>query len=95
MSSHNQGYIRIEEDIVAESSTPRVVQLRNVANPRPISSSSGLISRTQVMDSLMPLSKCPWSSVPTLLDETAQEKKPQASPKQGSTAPSSPRTSTG
>ncbi|KAF9350926.1 hypothetical protein BGX26_010946, partial [Mortierella sp. AD094] len=94
MSSHNQNYIRIEEDIVSEPSTPRVVQLRNVAYSRPLSSSPGFVSRSQVIDSLMPLSKAPWSNVPTLLDDTVQEKRPQTPSKEGSVTPSSSSSST-
>ncbi|KAF9433955.1 hypothetical protein BGZ76_008767, partial [Entomortierella beljakovae] len=83
--SFSQGYIRIEEDIVPELST---VQLRNVANTRPLPSSSGHISRSQVIDSLLPLSKNPWSNVPTLIDDTPHEMKTKSSSKKSFTAPS-------
>ncbi|KAF9208568.1 hypothetical protein BGZ49_008437 [Haplosporangium sp. Z 27] len=73
MSPRNQQYIHIEEDIVLDPSTPRVVKLRNIAYSRPISSSE-IISRSQALDSLMPLSRNPWSNVPTLMDDSIHEK---------------------
>ncbi|KAF9994648.1 hypothetical protein BGZ79_000563 [Entomortierella chlamydospora] len=94
MSSPNQNYIRIEEDIVSEPSTPRVVQLRNVAYSHPLSSSPGFVSRSQALESLMPLSRAPWSNVSTLLDDTVQEKRPPTAFKEGSATPSSSSSST-
>ncbi|KAF9358403.1 hypothetical protein BGX34_008943 [Mortierella sp. NVP85] len=71
-----QDYIQIEEDMVPESSTPTVIQLRNLAYSRPSSSTPRPTTRAEVLESLMPLSRNPWSSVPTLLTDS-----PQAKPK--------------
>jgi len=72
--------------MVPESSTPTIIQLRNLAYSRPLSSTPRPTTRAEVLESLMPLSRNPWSSVPTLLTDS-----PQAEPK-SPTSPSLPST---
>ncbi|KAF9959181.1 hypothetical protein BGZ65_000737 [Modicella reniformis] len=92
MSKQQQDYIHIEEDTVSESSTSKVVQLRNMAYSRPLSSTPRPITRTELLESLMPLSRNPWSNVPTLLTDSSSQSSPKIpSPPQSvmATSPSS------
>ncbi|KAF8935378.1 hypothetical protein BGZ58_005036, partial [Dissophora ornata] len=77
MSQQNQDYIHIEEDIADDSFTPRVVQLRNVAYSKPLSSTPKPTNRAQVLEGLMPLSRNSWISVPTLLCDSPPENTPK------------------
>ncbi|KAG0199789.1 hypothetical protein BGX28_007000 [Mortierella sp. GBA30] len=81
MSMNKQGFIHIEEDFVKDSSSPKVIQLRNVANPRPVSSqgSGKTLSRAEVLECLIPLSRAPGSSVPTLVEQSPRRQGPSTS----------------
>lgn len=63
------GYIQIEEDILPTSSTstPRVIQLRNVAYTIPPRS----LTRSEVLESLVPLSRTPWGLTPSIMAQDA------------------------
>ncbi|KAG0281257.1 hypothetical protein BGZ95_005627 [Linnemannia exigua] len=63
----------VEMDTIAASSQGRVVLLRNIA-ATPAARSS---SRTDILDSLMPLSRNPWSSTPTLISNTTTPRRPE------------------
>ncbi|KAG0049769.1 hypothetical protein BGZ83_005417 [Gryganskiella cystojenkinii] len=83
-----QGYIQIEEDRVSVASTasssspvsPRVVQLRNVAYTRPSPDSPRITTRSQVLESLMPMSRAPWGQAPSIMvhDPLAQQRDQQS-----------------
>ncbi|KAG9325490.1 hypothetical protein KVV02_007521 [Mortierella alpina] len=68
-------YTLIDEDSpnTSPSVSPRITQLRNVASPD-LSSARPLITRAQILDSLMPLGRNPSSSISTLINN------PQAPP---------------
>ncbi|KAF9102990.1 hypothetical protein BGX27_010784, partial [Mortierella sp. AM989] len=78
----SQGYIRIQESsaIITPLSTMQLpfkaVHLRNVANMsvNKRSSSHG-VTRADVLDTLLPLSRNPWSNIPTLIDDKNSFKK--------------------
>ncbi|KAF9177706.1 hypothetical protein BGZ51_008451, partial [Haplosporangium sp. Z 767] len=80
----HQNYIPIEEDIVAEPATPKVVHLRNVANPRAAPLDPERSIRAQLLEALMPLSRNPCGSHPTAIENS-----PQGSSKSRHTAPAS------
>ncbi|KAF9351708.1 hypothetical protein BGX26_010343 [Mortierella sp. AD094] len=72
----SQGYIRIQTNSasiaqlsIMKSSPLKIVRLRNLANTHvnKRSSSDGM-TRADVLDTLMPLSRNPWSNIPTLID---------------------------
>jgi len=67
--TQRNGYIQIEEDILPTSSTspPRVVQLRNVASTL----YSRSLTRAEVLESLMPLSRAPWGQAPSIMVQDA------------------------
>ncbi|KAI1288873.1 hypothetical protein EDD11_009608 [Mortierella claussenii] len=80
-----QGYTRIEEDEVPSTGTtsasgspvtaiPRPTEPRNVAYVCPTVSASNPTSRAQVLDRLMPLSKNPWTTIPTILDNSIRDR---------------------
>lgn len=56
--------------MTSQDQTKKAPQLRNVANSRP---AHGL-SRTQLIDSLMPLSRSPWTNTPTLIKNWARSR---------------------
>ncbi|KAK3822999.1 MAG: hypothetical protein J3Q66DRAFT_397468 [Benniella sp.] len=73
-------YIRIQEVEENENgrivsadarSVPKVVQLRNVAYTKSASAPS---TRAQVLDALMPLSRVPWGTTPTLIRDQNDKK---------------------
>ncbi|KAF9916514.1 hypothetical protein FBU30_001298, partial [Linnemannia zychae] len=65
MSSHNQGYTQIYET-AASPLSQRKIQLRNVA-AIPAARSP---SRADVLESLIPLSRNPWSGISTMTSHT-------------------------
>ncbi|KAG0250972.1 hypothetical protein BG011_007951, partial [Mortierella polycephala] len=67
-----QNYIPIEEDVVAEPSIPRIVHLRNVASPRAAPLDPERSIRAQMLEALMPLSRNPWGSLPTAIENNPQ-----------------------
>ncbi|KAF8931081.1 hypothetical protein BGZ58_007829 [Dissophora ornata] len=83
--SKQGSYIKIEEDVVAGPQAPKIVHLRNVAYTLYVPSSStgsnqrAVLSRAEVLESLMPLSRAPWSNVTTLIDPDSGKKCKQVS----------------
>ncbi|KAF9150387.1 hypothetical protein BG015_007806 [Linnemannia schmuckeri] len=65
-----QGYIQLSETETV-ASQKMIIRLRNVA-ATPIATS---FSRIDVLDSLMPLSRDPWSSTPTLISTSTRRSK--------------------
>ncbi|KAF9897053.1 hypothetical protein BX616_006276 [Lobosporangium transversale] len=56
------------------NSSKGAIHLRNVAYSRPLAGTPTPTTRAQVLDRLMPLSKNPWSNVPTIIDDGPYEK---------------------
>ncbi|KAF8984296.1 hypothetical protein BGZ46_008384 [Entomortierella lignicola] len=70
-------YILIEEDIILveeristkDSKTPKVIRLRNIANTStPLKSKT--LTRAEVLEALMPLSRTSWGAAPTLISQS-------------------------
>ncbi|KAF8932706.1 hypothetical protein BGZ47_011232 [Haplosporangium gracile] len=66
-----QGYTQLSETETVVSPQKAIIRLRNVA-ATPIARS---FSRIDVLDSLMPLSRYPWSSTPTLISTSTHRSK--------------------
>lgn len=60
----------------------KVVQLRNVAYTK---SASGPLTRAQVLEALVPLSRVPWSTVPTLIRDQSDKTLSNSTHKAGGT----------
>ncbi|KAG0205573.1 hypothetical protein BGX33_007852 [Mortierella sp. NVP41] len=69
MTRQYEGYTQLFEG----SMSPQAIQLRNVA-ATPAARSP---SRADVLDSLMPLSRNPWSNTPTLINNDRPRPKHQ------------------
>ncbi|KAF9110005.1 hypothetical protein BGX27_006884 [Mortierella sp. AM989] len=79
-------YILIEEDSITTAAAahvndpkaPKVVQLRNLAYTPSLSmnkTGSKTLTRKEVLDTLMPLSRSPWGTFPTLINQHPVESK--------------------
>ncbi|KAF8931708.1 hypothetical protein CPC16_000568 [Podila verticillata] len=85
MALNNEGYIHIEEDCsstpvlpaIAESSDLRkakIVNLRNVAmTPAVYATNPKDIIRVKVLDTIMPLSRTPWTNAHSVIKPTSAE----------------------
>ncbi|KAG0318399.1 hypothetical protein BGZ97_003843 [Linnemannia gamsii] len=65
MPRQHQRYTQLTETIV--EAPQRTIHLRNIASTPAARS----FSRIDVLDSLMPLSRSPWSNTPTLISSPA------------------------
>ncbi|KAI1321074.1 hypothetical protein EDD11_008655 [Mortierella claussenii] len=76
------GYLQIKDTKTSAdltSNTYRVMHIRNVAQTpvmKQLSAREQGMTRADVLDILMPLSRTPWSNVPTLIDINVRSKRP-------------------
>ncbi|KAF9925898.1 hypothetical protein BGZ67_008400, partial [Mortierella alpina] len=60
-------YLRIKEEAAVAPQVQKVIQLRNVANTRLNPARGEALSRAEVLECLMPLSKVPWGKPATVI----------------------------